>query len=80
MGIQAVSKNVKFTVPTYFYVLDCESFWESRRKYWEYFAIDRQRFKDKIDEIGIKLNPILSQYHRLKVFERNGARSPRPSP
>jgi len=34
---------------------------EGRCKYWEYFAIDRLRFKDRITTCAISLNPFLEK-------------------
>lgn len=40
-----------------------------RKKYWEFFPLDRIRFKDRIDKISKIVTPILNCEHRNKVYE-----------
>ena len=62
-------KKVRFdSLPTIFYVKsECEIY---RQRYWETFATDRGRFKDKINQYNIVLSPVLSLIHRERVFKK----------
>lgn len=40
----------------------------SRKKYWEFFAVDRLRFHRRIEEASNILGPILDTNHRCKIF------------
>jgi len=57
--------KVRFsTVTVYEFVDDTK---EGRLKYWEYFALDRIRFKDRISTCSVILDPILiKKYESLK--------------
>ena len=37
---------------------------EYRKPYWEHYALDRFRFKKRINDLEIILNPILTPEHR----------------
>lgn len=41
-----------------------------RKKYWEYFAIDRIRFKKRIEITSMILMPILNKTHRDYIYKR----------
>lgn len=44
---------------------------QARKKYWEFFAFDRLRFRNRIDNISVVLSPILNCNYRKKMyFER----------
>lgn len=72
MGNQTVNKQVRFTAPTIFYIRDTVDYIESRKIYWELFALDRQRFKERIDRVKLVLEPVLSIEHYTCVMKRNG--------
>lgn len=40
----------------------------ARKKFWEFFAIDRMRFKNRINVTACVINPILNCEHRYKVY------------
>lgn len=40
----------------------------ARKKYWEFFAIDRIHFQRRIIETQEVINPILDRNHRHKIF------------
>lgn len=42
---------------------------ESREKYWEFVAADRERFRTKILKYSVIINPILEYNHRLRVYK-----------
>jgi Phosphatase-1 catalytic subunit binding region. len=41
---------------------------ESRKRYWETFACDRERFQRKIAELSNIINPVLNSSHRHKIY------------
>lgn len=43
---------------------------DSRSKYWEYQAVNRDRFKNRIKKLENQLLPILDQDHRTKIYEQ----------
>lgn len=40
----------------------------SRKKYWEYLAIDRERFRRRIMETEVVIAPILAKEFRNKMY------------
>lgn len=40
----------------------------ARKKFWEFFAIDRIRFKTRVEKIGVVIEPILDYNHRKKIY------------
>jgi Phosphatase-1 catalytic subunit binding region len=40
----------------------------ARKKYWEFFAIDRVRFYHRIQETAEIINPVLDCNHRLRIY------------
>ena len=47
-----------------------EEFKNYRKIYWELFAIDRCRFKRRINHTAKVIDPILNKEHRLRVFNK----------
>lgn len=45
------------------------SYHESRERYWEFIAVDRERFRTKILKYSVIINPILEYNHRLRVYK-----------
>jgi len=43
---------------------------ETRTCYWEIFARDRARFKDRIEQASTILNPILEKAHRDQIYAK----------
>lgn len=41
----------------------------ARKKYWEFYAIDRIRFRRRIQLISQIVNPVLDQVHRYKIYK-----------
>jgi len=41
---------------------------KTRECYWEIFARDRARFKDRVEQAAAVLNPILESEHRDRVY------------
>lgn len=40
----------------------------ARKKYWEFIALDRIRFKHRIEKLAVVLNPILRCEHRKNIY------------
>lgn len=59
MNAGAGTTRVKFSPPVFFYVCDTPDIVKNRKKYWEIVALDRQRFKDRIEQVKFVLDPIL---------------------
>lgn len=51
------------------YIIEDEFDAECRMKYWETFAIDRFRFKDRLMKIQKCLNSVLSPSHRERIYK-----------
>jgi hypothetical protein len=51
-----------------FIIEDDEFIKEYRNKYWEIFAIDRNRFQHRIQKLSNVLNHILTPSHREKIY------------
>jgi len=50
-------KRVQFNDdPQYFYVPKHD---ETRQRFWEFYAVDRCRFLDKVKRFAVKIDPIL---------------------
>ena len=43
---------------------------DSRSKYWEYQAVNRDRFSNRIKKLENQLLPILDKDHRSKIYEQ----------
>ena len=41
-----------------------------RKKYWEYFAVDRYRFKDRICSVEPLITPILNMQYRKEIYNK----------
>lgn len=41
----------------------------ARKKYWEWFAVNRQHFKLRTDKLSETINPILLPNHRNKIYQ-----------
>ena len=56
-----------------YYLLDeeKEEIINYRKKYWELFAIDRSRFKDRVNRMEKIIGPILKKEHRVLVMNKN---------
>lgn len=52
-----------------FVVEDDESIKEYRNKYWEFFAIDRNRFEHRVKKLSDVLDKILVPAHRDKIYK-----------
>jgi hypothetical protein len=53
---------------------------EMRECYWEVFARDRARFRDRIQQAAEILNPVLDPSHRKKVFQEISLNQKPPAP
>ena len=38
------------------------------KMYWELLAVDRYRFKRRIDSVSKVINPILNKHHRMYTY------------
>jgi len=66
-------KSVSFNDHSLEEVIEFEDDLESknaREKYWEFMAVDRFRFKDRIQRLEPLLTPILSAAHRSGIYNR----------
>lgn len=52
-----------------FVVEDDDDIKESRNKYWELFAIDRNRFQHRIQKLANVLEKVLVPAHRAKIYK-----------
>lgn len=41
----------------------------SRKKYWQFLAVDRFRFQRRIEETSKFLDSVLDKNHRCKIFK-----------
>ncbi|RWR99886.1 hypothetical protein B4U79_00662 [Dinothrombium tinctorium] len=41
---------------------------ETRKKYWEFMALDRSRFQNRISRVEQCLQEVLSENHRKHIF------------
>ena len=66
------SKTVRFNDSVKVFVLDdfYEDYVYYRKKFWEYYAVDRIRFKDRIKLLENILNPVLENTHRCKMYNK----------
>lgn len=64
-------KKVHFAEEDRIYVIGAWKFAYNscRKKYWEYFAIDRIRFIKRINNTSIIIEPILKKEHRDYIYE-----------
>lgn len=42
----------------------------ARKKYWEFYALDRFRFRNRIKNMDRIISPILNNQHRQNIYER----------
>lgn len=40
----------------------------ARKKYWEYFVIDRIHFRRRVENMSFIISPILENKHRAEVY------------
>lgn len=52
-----------------FVVEDDDDIKESRNKYWEFFAIDRNRFQHRVQKLAKVLEKVLVPEHRAKIYK-----------
>ena len=62
------ARRVHFGCAETVYVIDDAELVMSRKRYWENFAVDRIRFKNRIIMMETILKPILDVNHRNNVF------------
>lgn len=43
---------------------------DARVSEWQRVAVDRLRFQNRISQINQKISPVLSEEHRLKMFQK----------
>ena len=64
-------KTVSFAEKNEVFVLeDDDDVREYRKLYWEFFCIDRARFKRRIGMLSVIINPVLTKEHRYHVYEK----------
>ena len=63
------SKKVRFKTDIEIHIFHDETN-NFRKKYWEYFAVDRYRFKDRIYRYELVIAPILNMQHRKKIYNK----------
>lgn len=49
-------------------VYHIDSHHDCRSKFWEFVAVDRVRFHDRIINVSCIINPVLDHNHRYKVY------------
>ncbi len=52
---------IYFAPPTIFYYKSSKQEYECRQIYWEYFALDRQRFNERIAKVALVIEPVLAK-------------------
>ena len=64
-------KTVSFAEKNEVFVLeDDDDVREYRKLYWEFFCIDRARFKRRIGMLTDIINPVLSKEHREYMYKK----------
>ena len=53
-----------------YYLLEEENINEYRKTFWEFYAIDRCRFRERINRTAKEIDPILKKEHRLFIFNK----------
>lgn len=53
---------------TYVLVVWSFAYRESRKKYWELFAVDRIHFQRHINHLSKIISPILDKAHRCRIY------------
>ena len=66
-----IKKSVRFDERVNFHPLyDDIEVRNYRKMYWELLAIDRYRFKRRIDGVSMVINPISNKYHRMYIYNK----------
>ncbi len=70
-------KTVSFSVPlcTIFYVIDTLDHVSARKRHWENFVVDRQRFVEKCENFSLTIQPaILARLSRNSTSDQRDGR------
>ena len=68
MSLKKTKKVCFDNVTVIFYVkLECKTY---RNRFWEIIALDRTRFKDRINQYESILSPVLNSLHREGVYAK----------
>ena len=66
-----IKKSVRFDERVNFHPLrDDIEVKNYRKMYWELLAIDRYRFKRRIDSVSMVINSILNKHHRMYIYNK----------
>ena len=63
------AKKVRFNMDIEIHIIHDENN-NFRKKYWEIFAVDRFRFKNRINRHEKIITPILNKEHREEIYNR----------
>lgn len=64
-----MGKTVKFNLQPEVFLIDANN--DDRIGKWMEVALDRHRFKRRIENLAAIINPILTINHRNKIFNQN---------